>query len=58
MIKGFKVYQDVITEEKDIYKNQFCEYKENFENIVIIFIFLKKKKYNINKIFKTYYSIL
>jgi len=33
IIKGFKIYQDLMTEEKNIYKNEFDEYKTNFENI-------------------------
>ncbi|OUM60248.1 hypothetical protein PIROE2DRAFT_14023, partial [Piromyces sp. E2] len=33
LIKGFKIYQDIITEEKESYKNIFSEYKSNFDNI-------------------------
>jgi len=37
LLKGFKIYQDIITEEKESYKNNFSEYKNNFNNIVIIY---------------------
>ncbi|ORX60169.1 hypothetical protein BCR36DRAFT_408528 [Piromyces finnis] len=33
IIKGFKIYQDIITKEKDSYINIFSEYKTNFKNI-------------------------
>ncbi|ORX73502.1 hypothetical protein BCR32DRAFT_249898 [Anaeromyces robustus] len=33
ILKGFKIYQDLITEEKEVYKDEFNKYKNNFENI-------------------------